>query len=171
MILHESPPYISSKVVVFPTWTCQGDTLKEGANINKSLLRPQPTCQPRMLSTFGHHMHQTYPFFDTLRMLQWDTAWPCGSRNLKQKQVKQSESKTGPGNLAEPAFDQCNQTCACDSDPLDIHLQQLYSDRAADIPKKWKTRSMKTRSDEPSIHGHHRKLMEIQWIFSSFWNL
>ena len=60
MILHESP-YISSKVVVFPTWTCQGDTLKEGANINKSLLRPWPTSQPRTLSTSGHRMHQTYP--------------------------------------------------------------------------------------------------------------
>ena len=43
---------------------------------------------------------------------------------LKQKQV-------GPGNPVEPPFDQNNQTCAYDSDALDIHLQQLYSDRAA----------------------------------------
>lgn len=37
----------------------------------------------------------------------------------------------------------------------------IWASHASDIPKKWTTRSMKTRSEEPSIHGHHRKLMEI----------
>ena len=63
---------------------------------------------------------------DELGMLQRDTARGHADhgKNLKQKQV-------GPGNLVEPPFDQSNQTCAYDSDALDIHLQQLYSDRAA----------------------------------------